>query len=151
MDTYTIRIATYQRIDHFVRAENARLMVSVLFEDRDQGHYQLHGFAVMPEHLHVLLTPSRNQTLEYCVQSIKAGFSDGMRWGSFLQVVWRKRYFRWVWQSGFREDWIRDGEDFHKQLSHIAANPERRGLVNWTFVHTQFSERLDGMPERFKR
>ncbi len=151
MDTYAIRIGTYLKIDHFDRTENAKLMVRVLFEYRDQEYYQLHGFVVMPEHLHVLLTPSRNQTLEHCVQCIKGGFSDEMRWGGFWQAVWRRRYFRWVWQSGFREDWIRDREDFHKQLSYIAANPERRGLVNWTFVHTQFSERLDAMPERFER
>jgi putative transposase len=150
MDTYTLRIATYLKIDHFVRAENAKLMVRVLFEYRDQGNYQLHGFAVMPEHLHVLLTPSQNLTLEHCVQRIKGGFSDEMRWGSFWEEVWRKRYFRWVWESGFRENWIRDGEDFRKQMDHIAANPERRGLVYWEFVHTRFSERLDPMPERFR-
>ena len=150
MDTYVIRIATYLNIDLFARSENANLMVSALLEYRDQGFYKLHGFAVMPEHLHVLLTPSRDQSLEHCVECIKGGFSDEMRWNSFSDV-WRRPYFRWVWEPGFREDWIRDGEDFRKQLAHIAANPERRGLVYWEFVHTRFSERLDPMPDRLGR
>jgi putative transposase len=159
MDTCVIRIATYLNIGLFVRSQNATLMVTVLFQNRDQGFYKLHGFAVMPEHLHVLLTPSRDQTLEHCAECIKGGFSDEMRWNRFSdEMLWgdlsnvvRLPYFRWVWQPGFREDWIRDAEDFRKQLAHIAANPERRGLVHWEFVHTRFSERLDPMPERLGR
>ena len=103
METYALRIATYAKIDLFVQSENAKLMVKVLFEYRDQGFYKLHGFAVMPEHLHVLLTPSGDQSLEHCVECVKGGFSDEMRWNSFSDV-WRRPYFRWVWQPGFRED-----------------------------------------------
>jgi putative transposase len=141
MDTYTIRIATSGNIKRFAETEKAELMLRVLFEYRDQGHYQLHGFAVMPEHLHVLLTPSRNHPLEGCVLCITGGFLDE------VNTPFPGRY----WQPGFREDWIRDGEDFRKQLAHIAANPERRGFVYWDFVHTRFSERLDPMPERLRR
>jgi putative transposase len=141
MDTYTLRIATSRNFKPFVIKEKAELMLRVLFEYRDQGRYQLHGFAVMPEHLHVLLTPSRNQTLEACASCIKGGFLDEVR----------TQFPGTYWQPGFREDWIRDGEDFRKQLAHIAANPERRGLVYWDFVHTRFSERLDPMPERLGR
>ncbi|MGA7245720.1 MAG: transposase, partial [Terracidiphilus sp.] len=63
MDTYSFRIATSRNVKPFLDTEKAELMIRVLFEYRDQGRYQLHGFVVMPEHLHVLLTPSRNQTL----------------------------------------------------------------------------------------
>ena len=33
---------------------------------------------------------------------------------------------------------------------YIAANPGKRGLVDWAFVHTQFLERMDPMPARFE-
>lgn len=141
MDTYTIRIATSRNIKRFAETEKAELMLRVLFDYRDQGRYQLHGFAVMPEHLHVLLTPSRIQSLEACVSCIKDGFLDE------VSTPFPGEY----WQPGFREDWIRNAEDFQKQLAHIAANPERRGLVYWDFVHTRFSDRLDPMPERLRR
>ena len=110
----------------------------------------------MPEHLHVLLTPSRNQTLEACASCIKGGFLDEVRGDRRLPVDAHLRHRRTrfpgtYWQPGFREYWIRIGDDFRKQLAHIAANPERRGLVYWDFVHTRFSERLDPMPERLGR
>ena len=139
METYALTAATYQRRALFVRTANAELLVSTLFHYRDQGRYQLHGFAVMPDHLHVLLSPSVNQTIERCAQCIKGGFSHEVR----------RQYAGEVWQTGFHEHRIRDGEDFRKQLAYVAANPQRRGLTDWHFVHTRFSDRLNPMPKRF--
>jgi putative transposase len=141
METYALTTTTYQRHSLFVRTENAELLVKTLFHYRDQGRYQLHGFVVMPEHLHVLLTPSLNQTVERCAQCIKGGFSHEVR----------KQFAGEVWQPGFHEHRVRDEEDFRRQLGYIAANPEKRRLVDWAFVHTRFLDRLDPMPARFGR
>jgi putative transposase len=136
MPTYALTTATYQRRALFVRTANAELLLGTLFRYRDQGRYLLHGFAFMPEHLHVLLTPSRDQTVERCAQCIKGGFS--------FQV--RQQFKGEVWQPGFHEHRVRDDEDFRNQLAYIAANPERRGLRDHEFVHTRHLDRIDPMP-----
>jgi len=136
METYALTTATHQRRSLFVVTKNAELLVNVLFHYRDQGRYQLHGFVVMPEHLHVLLTPSESQTIERCAQCIKGGFSHEVR----------KQFAGEVWQAGFHEHRIRDGEDFRKQLGYIAANPEKRKLADYPFVHTRFIHLLDPKP-----
>jgi len=141
METYALTTTTYQRRALFVRTTNAELLVKTLFHYRDQGRYQLHGFAVMPEHLHVLLTPSLSQTIERCAQCIKGGFSHEVR----------KQFAGEVWQPGFHEHRIRGGEDFRAQLGYIAANPGKRGLVDYAFVHSRFLERMDPTPARFER
>jgi len=56
-----------------------------------------------------------------------------------------------VWQVGFHEHRVRDGEDFRRQFGYIAANPEKRRLIDWASVHTRSLERLDPMPARFER
>jgi putative transposase len=136
METYALTTSTYQRRALFVVSKHAELLIKTLFHYRDQGRYQLHGFAVMPEHLHVLLSPSENQTIERCAQCIKGGFSHEAR----------AQYGGEVWQAGFHEHRIRDGEDFGRQLAYIAANPGKRGLVDYPFVHTRFLDRFDPMP-----
>jgi putative transposase len=141
METYALTTSTYQRRALFVVTANAELLVKTLFHYRDQGRYGLHGFVVMPEHLHVLLTPAPDQTIERCAQCIKGGFSHEVR----------AQFGGEVWQVGFHEHRIRDGEDFRKQLGYIAANPGKRGLVDWGFVHTRFMERLDPLPVRFEQ
>jgi putative transposase len=136
MPTYALTSTTYQRRALFVRTANAELLVKTLFHYRDQGRYKLHGFAIMPEHIHVLLTQSPHQTVERCAQCIKGGFSHEVR----------TQYAGEVWQVGFHEHRIRDGQDFRNQLDYIAANPERRGLMDYAFVHTRSMDRIDPMP-----
>ena len=99
MNTYALTTATYQRCALFTRTANAELLVKTLFHYRDQGRFLLHGFVVMPEHLHVLLTPSSGQTIEHCAQCIKGGFSHSMR----------AQFGGEVWQAGFHEHRVRDG------------------------------------------
>ncbi len=78
----------------------------------------------MPEHLHVLLTPAKGQTVERCVQFIKGGFSFSVR----------KQFTGEVWQAGFHEHRIRDAEDFRNQIEYIAGNPAKRRLLNYHFA-----------------
>jgi len=141
METYALTTTTYQRRALFVVTKHAESLVKTLFHYRDQGRYLLHGFAVMPEHLHVLLTPAPNQTIERCAQCIKGGFSHEVR----------AQFAGEIWQVGFHEHRIRDGEDFQRQLGYIAANPGKRDLVDWGFVHTRFLDRLDPMPAWFEQ
>ena len=50
-------------------------MMDVLAHYRDRNKYILHGFVIMPDHLHALLTPSADISLERAMQLIKGGFS----------------------------------------------------------------------------
>jgi putative transposase len=136
MSTYAITTVTYQRRALFVRTANADLLLDTLFHYRDGGRYLLHGFAIMPEHIHVLLTPSAQQAIERCVQCIKGGFSHRAR----------EQFRGEIWQTGFHEHRVRDYSDFDNQLAYIAANPERRGLADYAYVHTNFSDRMNPLP-----
>ena len=119
-----------------MRTANAELLLKTLFHYRDQGRYKLHGFAIMPEHLHVLITPSEDQTIERCAQCIKGGFSFKVR----------TQFAGDVWQPGFHSHRVRDGEDFINLFAYIAHNPSRRGLTDWPFIHTRYEDKLDRAP-----
>jgi len=139
MSTYALTTATFQRRALFVRTANAELLVKMLFHYRDQGRYRLHGFVVMPEHLHVLLTPTLGQTIERCAQCIKGGFSHELR----------KQFGGEVWQPGFHEHRVRNFLDFRNQLAYIVANPQRRGLGD-VLIHTGFLDRIDPTPRELE-
>src|SRR5258706_7809850 len=51
------------------------LFVSVLNDNRDKRRMLVHEFVVMPDHVHFLITPSAEHSLEKCMQFIKGGFS----------------------------------------------------------------------------
>jgi putative transposase len=64
--TYAITILTHQRRSHFQRPANAELFIATLFRYRDSGKFKLHGFAIMLDHVHVLITPAIDQSTSRC-------------------------------------------------------------------------------------
>jgi putative transposase len=117
--TYFVTFLTSQRMRLFVVEPYARLFLKTLYGYKHQGSFQLHAFVVMPEHVHLLITPST--TLERAVQLIKGGYSH-----AFGSEFGRKKE---VWQRGFTDHRIRDGVDFELHREYIHQNPVKRGLV----------------------
>jgi putative transposase len=95
---------------------SAFLLREILFHYRDEKRYFLHPFVIMPDHVHLLMTPSAEQSLERCVQCIKGGFSHAMRA--------KTGYTGPLWQRSFHEHRIRDAEDYRMHCSYIAGNPK---------------------------
>ena len=73
--TYFVTFSTWQRARLFVVDNYVRLFLKTLYEYERRGSFQLHAFVIMPEHVHLLLTPSGELTLERVIQFIKGGYS----------------------------------------------------------------------------
>jgi putative transposase len=74
-NTYFLTINTSSGRSLFQVHRLATLFIATLQNYRDQKKFQLHEFVVMPNHVHLLVTPAENVTLERLVQFIKGGFS----------------------------------------------------------------------------
>jgi putative transposase len=140
--TYFVTFSTWQRRRLFVVEAYARLFLKTLYGYRRQGKFDLHAFVLMPEHVHLLLTPTPSVTLERSIQFIKGGYSHTL--GAELG---RKGE---VWQRGFTDHRIRDGEDFNVHCDYIHDNPVKRGLVPSSSEYRYCSAfpgfKLDGWP-----
>jgi putative transposase len=79
LSTYAITISAFRSHSHFQRSVNAELFIATLFRYRDTGKFKLHGFAIMPDHVHILITPATDQNTSRCVQLIKGGYSFAAR------------------------------------------------------------------------
>jgi REP-associated tyrosine transposase len=66
----------FQRKSLFQVEKIASLFIEVLMNYRSEKKYLLHEFVVMPDHLHLIITPTQI-TLERALQLIKGGFSFG--------------------------------------------------------------------------
>jgi putative transposase len=91
--TYFITTSTHNK-EHLLQSERmSSLLIRVLYGYRDQGKFLLHAFAVMPNHLHLLLTPLKPVTLERAVQYIKGGFSFRVKKEhGFAGEIWQTRF-----------------------------------------------------------
>jgi putative transposase len=115
--TFFVTTVTWQRTPLFRQQRAAELMMDVLDHYREEKKYLLHEFVTMPDHLHLLLTPAAELSVERAVQLIKGGYRLGKQ----------KRGL--IWQESFTSHRIRDGHDFEYQAEYIRMNPVRAGLA----------------------
>src|SRR5260370_18056414 len=73
--TYFVTTKAWQNTSVFQVHEVAEILIRKLLEYRSKGNYCLHEFFLMPDHLHLLLTPTASTTLEKAMQLIKCGSS----------------------------------------------------------------------------
>jgi putative transposase len=115
--TYMVTPSTWGRRALFQKERWARLLIDTLYHYRGSA-YLLHEFVIMPDHIHVLLTPTTS--LEKAVQFIKGGFSYRAKkeLGSNMEV----------WQRGFSDHRIRDASDYRVHQVYVQQNPVRKHL-----------------------
>jgi len=142
--TFFITTVTCQRLPIFRVEARARLLIEVLFGYRAQRKYLLHEFVVMPDHIHLLLTPAPEISLERTVQFIKGGYSYRLRKEETIKV----------WQESFTNHRIRDEEDYGRHCEYIHMNPVRARLVrdaaSYPFSSANAEFLLDGKPQGLK-
>jgi len=111
---------------------------------RRQKKYLLHEFVLMPDHFHLLLTPT--VTLERALQMIKGGFS--------FRARKELGFGGGVWQSSSYDRRVRDAEEYFAFREYIRRNPVRRGLAvaaeKYPYSSAWPGLVLDGLPQRLE-
>jgi putative transposase len=73
--TFFVTAGTYQRKQLFTSETLSTLLLNLLKADREKKRYAIHEYVFMPDHIHLLLTPAPDVSLEKSLQFIKGGFS----------------------------------------------------------------------------
>ena len=143
--SYFVTTKCWQGRTVFQIAEIADILLQTLFTYRDRGLYLLHEFVVMPNHLHLLITPSPTTSLEKAMQSIKGGSS--------YRVHKQRNQKIELWQVGFHDWTIRDYNDWQTKVEYIRNNPVRAKLVekpqDWPYSFAGDKFRLDPIPAKY--
>ena len=104
---------------------------------RDGRFYDLLAFCIMPNHVHLVLTPLSDEdghpyALSKIMQSLK-GYTARV----CNRILGRQGGF---WQHESYDHWVRDEAECERIIRYVVANPVRAGLVDhwrdwpWTYV-----------------
>ena len=141
--TYFVTSDTWERRALFRTESWARLFFKTLLLYRAES-YLLHEFVLMPDHFHLLMTPSA--ALERSVQLIKGGFSHRVKQdlGSNLEI----------WRRGFADHRVRDAEDYDRHVHYIHLNPVKKHLCanpsEYQYSSAYPGWKLDPVPQGLK-
>jgi REP element-mobilizing transposase RayT len=103
----------------------------------DGKRYRLTAWVVMPNHAHMLLTPSAGHELSDILHSLKSYTANEAN-----KILRRKGQF---WQPESFDRWIRDADHFAKVIAYIENNPVKARLckrpVGWPYSSALFRKR----------
>lgn len=143
--SYFLSTKCWQSRSVFQVKEVAEILIETIFHYRNTRAYLLHEFVVMPDHLHLLLTPGATTSLEKAIQLIKGGSSH--------RIQEQRNQRMEIWQVGFYDWTIRDANDWITKVEYIRLNPVRAKLVqdptDWPYSSASGQFTLDPIPAKY--
>lgn len=144
-ETYFVTARTWESIFWNKVIPAARIIVDKVISCRDDGHYLLHDFVLLPERLDLIISPT-STSLESCVRLIKGGSSA---------EIHKFRGNRTdIWQPGYNDSELRDLRGYRVKADYINASPVVAKLIatpqDWEFGSASGKYQLDPIPQRLK-
>jgi putative transposase len=125
---------------------SAVLLIEVLYHYRTEAQFLLHEFVIMPDHLHLIVSPTNAGTIEKTMQLIKGSFSFRV-----------KKAFGWkeaVWHRSFNDRRLRDESQYMNAREYVLDNPVKAKLCarreDWPYSSASSKFELDEVPQRLK-
>jgi len=143
---YFVTTNTYKRKEIFNNVQVSRFLLFCVGYHKFMLNFNLFGYVIMPDHIHLLIQPSKKYDLSSIMKSIKGNFarkynewtkvssmldkSDGNR---HLSADYRQglkgNVYKPVWQEGFYDTGLRDEKQILGWLEYIHWNPVKKGIV----------------------
>jgi putative transposase len=132
-DLHFITCSCYRRQAQLGSAKRRDLFLKILEEARRKYRFVVHGYVVMPEHFHLLITEPEVGDPSVVMKVVKQRFARRLNqlrkrtassqialWDCTPDPVWQKRFYDFnVWSERKRIE----------KLRYMHRNPVKRGLV----------------------
>lgn len=128
--TYFFTVNALQREGNDLLTRHIDLLREAVREVRAAHPFIIHGWVVLPDHLHcVLELPPGDADFALRWRLIKMGFSKRLPAVERRSAVRRARGERGLWQRRFWEHLIRDEADFAAHMDYVHINPVKHGYA----------------------
>ena len=139
---------TYKRVPIFLEERFCELFVEALKLSKEDRPFNLLGYVVMPDHVHLLINPLdkdirrtmnaiKGRSAAAILKEMRRGLSDDyLDRLSFMARTGRRQTHK-VWQTGFSSIDVSSEKFIRQKLKYIHLNPVRAGLIDhparWRF------------------
>ena len=116
----SVTVCSLDRASVFQHGPLAAGCIDLLVSRARNRDIRLHAYCLMPDHLHLLIGPSEQESIVDFVRAFK---------GVSTRMSWRHGFNGRIWQPGFYDHFLRRDEDIEVAARYILGNPVRKGLV----------------------
>ncbi|HBE80376.1 MAG TPA: hypothetical protein DDW65_21725 [Firmicutes bacterium] len=147
---YFITTNTYDRLPYFENEILCELFLETLDFTSLIKEFNIHGWAINLEHLHLLIQPTGKYNYSEIMGTLKRNFSRDCNdpyfkahvdklfelQSRFLMDCNRNSLLPFKWQSSFHDHLIRDEKDYQNHLEYIQNQPLKHQLADrkWYWI-----------------
>jgi putative transposase len=116
----SVTVCTLAHVPAFRDSVLAAACVDMLVAHAKKADVRLHAFCLMPDHLHLLISPSEQMSIIDFVRDIK---------NLSTRISWQHGFSGKIWQHGFYDHFLRRDEHVELAAQYILGNPVKAGIV----------------------
>ncbi len=129
--SYYITIVTHQR--NPILIQNIELLRKSFQASKATYSYKIEAITILPDHIHMIITPNSAKEYPHIVRTIKQYFSKHCK-QDFYEHLYQsnsrhKEGYKPIWQKKYYEHTIRNERDFREKLEYLYLNPVKHALV----------------------
>ena len=131
--SYFLTLVTHERIPLLI--EHIDLLRYAVKLSKEKYDYELDAIVILPDHIHMIVTPQTATDYPKIITHIKRSFVYGVnekRKQDAQNQLSSSKYTRQhsgIWQERYYEHTIRDEKDFKTRLDYIHFNPVKHHYV----------------------
>ena len=117
---YSLTLCANSKKPPFNNPALAKGIIGSLNYQRDNKQIRLYCYCLMPDHLHLLMSPGAGIDVAEIIQRFKT-FTTKLSWEFECEGK--------LWQRSYYDHIVRKRKDLLKSCEYILANPVRKGLI----------------------
>ena len=126
--SYYFTIVTHQR--EAILINNIKILRESFQESMHHYHYSIDSIVILPDHIHMIMTPKYVNEYPKIIHAIKYNFSKRYQHNEIVQSSSRyKRQMKPIWQKRYYEHTIRDEKDYLRCIEYIRNNPIKHQYI----------------------
>lgn len=139
-NTYFITTSTHLWVPILFNETVFKILLDSLKYCRENKGLHLHGYVIMTNHLHALISHNSHDEIPNIVRDFKRHTATEIKaylqnLGDFSQLFWIKLFHNKergenkIWQEGYHPVAIKSTAFFNQKLNYIHFNPVKKGFV----------------------
>jgi len=115
----SITICAIDKKNIFISDGLNSAIINLIKEHAKKYNIFVYAYCLMPDHLHLLIVPSKDKSIIDFIREIKS---------LSTKIAWKKGFSGSIWQRSFYDHFVRKEENIEKVVEYILNNPVRKGL-----------------------
>ena len=136
LDGYSYFITMVTQGRNPILIDNIALLRDSFRRSKQRYDYQIDAVVILPDHLHMIITPDNPEEYSKIITHIKRSFVYGLdaslitKAKLHLSISSYKRKLSGIWQKRFYEHTIRDEKDWLEKMHYIQHNAVKHAYVD---------------------